>query len=93
MDNLVWVQELIQAPDLKALGTVLDARLRAYVERSLPTDEWTLAERCAFEHEVRRFLARAQERGYSYPMHFPKMPTLRVEFVNQNKAAETSIAA
>ena len=51
-----------------------------------------MAERCAFEHEVRRFLTRAQERGYAYPVRFPQMPTLWVDFVNQNKAAETSIA-
>jgi hypothetical protein len=92
VDNLVWVQELIEAPDLEALGTVLDARLRAYVDRGSPADERILAERCAFEHEVRRFLTRAHERGYAYPMRFPKMPSLWVDFVNQNKAAETSIA-
>ncbi|WP_256375934.1 hypothetical protein [Bradyrhizobium sp. WSM1743] len=38
MDNLGWVRELIAAPDLEALGTVLDARLRAYVERDVPAD-------------------------------------------------------
>lgn len=31
IDNLVWVQELIEAPDLEALGAVPDARLHAYV--------------------------------------------------------------
>ncbi len=92
MDNLVWVQELIEAPDLEALGTVLDARLRAYVERGSPTDERLLAERCAFEHEVRRYRARAQERGYAYQQRFPKMPGTWVDFVNQNKAAENGIA-
>lgn len=45
-----------------------------------------------FEHEVRRFLTRAQERGYAYPKRFPDMPSLWVNFVNQNKAAESSIA-
>ncbi|WP_245344142.1 hypothetical protein [Bradyrhizobium japonicum] len=92
MDNLGWVQELIEAPDLEAMGTVLDVRLQAYVGRGLPADERLLAERCAFEHEVRRFLTRAQERGYGYPMRFPQMPTLWVDFINQNKAAETNIA-
>ena len=92
MDNLVWVQELIEAPDLEALGTVLDARLHAYVERGVPADERLLAERCAFEHEVRRYLSRAQERGYAYPQRFPRMPSTWVDFINQNKAAESEIA-
>jgi hypothetical protein len=65
VDNLVWVQELIEALDLEALGTVLDAQLRAYVDRGSPADERLLAERCAFEHEVRRYRARAQEPGYA----------------------------
>ncbi|RQH06898.1 hypothetical protein EHH60_30150 [Bradyrhizobium sp. RP6] len=92
MDNLVWVQELIEAPDLEVLGTVLDARLRAYVDRGSPEDERLLAERCAFEHEVRRYRTRAQERGYAYQKRFPRMPGLWVDFVNQNKAAEAGIA-
>jgi len=92
MDNLIWVQELIEAPDLEALGTVLDARLHAYVGRGAPGDERLLAERCAFEHEVRRYLSRAQERGYAYPQRFPRMPSTWVDFVNQNKAAESEIA-
>ena len=54
--------------------------------------ERLLAERCVFEHEVRRFLARAQERGYTYPQRFPGMPGSWVDFVNQNKAAENEIA-
>jgi integrase len=92
VDNLGWVQELIAAPDLEALGTVLDARLRSYVDRGSPGDERLLAERSAFEHEVRRYLTRAQERGYAYPMRFPEMPSLWVDFVNQNKHAEGRIA-
>lgn len=92
MDNLGWLKELIEAPDLETLGVVLEARLRIYVGRGSPADERSLAERCAFEHEVRRFLTRAQERGYAYPMRFPDMPRLWVEFVDQNKAAEASVA-
>jgi integrase len=92
VDNLGWVQELVEAPDLETLGTVLDARLRTYVGRGSPADERVLAERCAFEHEVRRYLTRAQERGYACQMRFPEMPSLWVNFVNQNKAAESSIA-
>lgn len=92
VDNLGWVQELIAAPDLEALGSVLDARLHAYVDRGTPANERLLAERCAFEHEVRRFLARAQERGYAYQQRFPGMPSSWVDFVNQNKTAEGEIA-
>ena len=92
MDNLGWVQELIAAPDLEALGTILDARLHAYVEHGVPANERLLAERCAFEHEVRRYLGRAQDRGYAYPQRFPRMPSTWVDFVNQNKAAESEIA-
>ncbi|MBW7963559.1 site-specific integrase [Bradyrhizobium sp. BR 10261] len=92
MDNLGWVQELIAAPDLEALGTILDARLHVYVDRGVPADERLLAERCAFEHEVRRYLARAQERGYAYQQRFPRMPSTWVDFVNQNKAAESEVA-
>jgi hypothetical protein len=75
VDNLGWVQELIEAPDLETLGVVLDARLRAYVDRGPPAGERPLAERCAFEHEVRRYLSRAQERGYAYQMRFPAVPS------------------
>jgi integrase len=92
VDNLGWVQELIEAPDLEALGTVFNARLSTYVGRGAPADERSLAERCAFEHEVRRYLTRAYERGYAYQMRFPQMPSAWVDFVNQNKAAESSIA-
>lgn len=91
VDNLGWVMELIEAPDLESLGIVLEARLGTHVERGTPTDERRLAERCAFEHEVRRYLTRVQERGYAYQMRFPKMPSLWVDFVDQNKLAENNI--
>ncbi|MGL9622326.1 hypothetical protein QRQ56_30515 [Bradyrhizobium sp. U531] len=92
VDNLEWVRELIGAPDLETLGTIVDARLRVYVDRGPPENERLLAERCAFEHEVRRFLTRAQERGYAYPQRFPQMPSTWVDFVDQNKAAEGATA-
>ena len=92
VDNLEWVQELIEAPDLESLGVVIEARLTAYVGRAIPTDGRLLAERCAFEHEVRRYVTRAQERGYAYQVRFPNVPSLWVEYVNQNKAAESHIA-
>ena len=53
VDNLG--QELIEPPDLEAMGTLLDVRLRAYAGRGSPADERLLAERCAFKHEVSRF--------------------------------------
>jgi len=92
VDNLGWVMELIEAPDLESLGIVLEARLGTHVERGAPTDERRLAERCAFEHEVRRYLSRAQERGYAYQARFPRMPSLWVDFVDQNKLAESNIS-
>ncbi|WBL77245.1 tyrosine-type recombinase/integrase [Bradyrhizobium xenonodulans] len=91
VDNLGWVLELIEAPDLEAIGTVFDVRLRAYVDRGSPADERLLAERCAFENEVRRYFTRAQERGYAYQKRFPEIPGRWVDFVDQNKAAESSI--
>lgn len=92
VDNLGWVQELIEAPDLESFGAMLDSRLHAYVKRGTPADERLLAERCAFEHELRRYLTRARERGYPYQMQFPKMSNHWIDFVNQNKAAESNIA-
>lgn len=86
------MQELIEAPDLEALGHALDARLRTYIDRGSPADERLLAEHCAIEHEVMRYRARAQERGYACQKRFPRMPGLWVDFVNQNKAAEAAIA-
>ncbi|CUT13658.1 MULTISPECIES: site-specific integrase [Bradyrhizobium] len=91
VDNLGWVLELIEAPDLEVMGSVLDARLRAYVGRGSPADERLLAERCAFENEVRRYFTRAQERGYAYQGRFPEVPSLWVDFVDQNKAAESAM--
>jgi hypothetical protein len=92
VDNLGWVLELIEAPDLESFGIVVEARLLAHVERGSPADERSLAERCcAFEHEVRHYLTRARERGYAYQVRFPRMPSLWVDFVNQNKLAEGNI--
>ena len=91
VDNLGWVLELIEAPDLEAMGTVLDARLRSYVGRGSPLDERQLAERCAFENELRRYFTRAQERGYAYQKRFPEFPSLWIDFVDQNKAAESAM--
>jgi hypothetical protein len=74
--TILWVQELIKAPDLESLGIVFDARLRTYVSRGSPTDERVLAERCAFEHEVRRYLTRVQERAMPTRCAFPRCPAI-----------------
>jgi hypothetical protein len=55
--------------------------------RSAPTDERLFAERCDFEHEVRRYLTRVQEHGYAHQKRFHDMRSLWIDFVNQNKAA------
>jgi hypothetical protein len=52
-----------------------------------------LAERCAFEHEVRRYRARAQEHGYTLPAALPLDAEPLFDFVNQNKAAKAASRA
>jgi len=46
----------------------------------------------AFEHQVRNYIARAQERGYLVSCQFPGFASHWVDFVDQNKAAEAEIA-
>ncbi len=53
MDNLGWAREVVDAPDLEALGTVLHARLTAYAGQGAPTTERVLAVRVAYENQVR----------------------------------------
>jgi len=91
VDNLEWVVELVQAPDLEALGDILHHRLGAYVVDGAPGNERRLAERLAFEHQVRNYIARAQERGYPFARHFPGFASRWVDFVDQNKFAEAEI--
>jgi hypothetical protein len=76
MDNLVGVRKLIEAPDLEALGSMLDAGLRDYVDGGSPADGRLLAERCAFEHEVS---------GDAYQMRFPKAPSTRVTSLTRTR--------
>jgi integrase len=91
VDNLEWVVEVVQAPDLEALGDILHHRLGAYVVDGAPGNERRLAERLAFEHQVRNYIARAQERGYLFARHFPGFASRWVDFVDQNKFAEAEI--
>jgi len=65
MDNLAWARELIDAPDLEALGAVIHGRLQGYTAAGAPDNERALAERVGFEHQARHYMARANERGYS----------------------------
>ncbi|WP_334402332.1 site-specific integrase [Bradyrhizobium sp. AZCC 2289] len=92
MDNLEWVVEVVQAADLEQLGGILHHRLGLYVVDGVPGNERRLAERLAFEHQVRTYIARAQERGYLFARHFPGFASGWVDFVDQNKVAETEIA-
>ena len=63
MDSLVWAHDLVVAPDLETVGSILHARLKSYVGRPPSASERALAERCAFEHQVRHYMGRANERG------------------------------
>lgn len=92
VDNLGWVVEVVQAADLEALGDILHHRLGVYVVDGAPGNERRLAERLAFEHQVRNYIARAQERGYPFARHFPDFASRWVDFVDQNKFAEAEIA-
>ena len=66
VDNLAWAQEIVAAPDLEAIGSVIDRRLQNYVAAGAPLNERGLAERLAFEHQARHLLSRANERGYAF---------------------------
>jgi integrase len=92
VDNLEWVVEVVEAPDLEALGGILQYRLGVYVGDGVPGNERRLAERLAFEHQVRTYIARAHERGYLFARHFPGFSNCWVDFVDQNKFAEAEIA-
>ena len=92
MDNLAWANELVVAPDLEAIGAVIDRRLQTYTAAGSPQNERTLAERVAFEHQARHYMSRANERGYAYATQFAGFASRWVDFVDQNKAAETEIA-
>ena len=72
MDNLGWVQEMVAAPDLETVGNVIHQRLTTYTAIGAPQNERALAERLAFEHQVRHFMARANERSISRPKAAPE---------------------
>lgn len=92
VDCLAWVQEVVQAPDLEALGRIVHHRLGNYVADGPPGHERRLAERLAYEHQVRHYIARANERNYPFAQQFPGFASNWVEFVNHNKAAEAEMA-
>jgi hypothetical protein len=70
MDGLAWAHDLVAAPDLETVGGVLHGRLNSYVGRPPAASERALAERCAFEHQVRHYMGRANERGFSFSRRF-----------------------
>jgi integrase len=91
MDGLAWAHELVAAPDLETVGSVLHGRLKSYVGHPPAASERTLAERCAFEHQVRHYMSRANERGFSFSRMFPGFASIWVDFVDQNKSLERTI--
>jgi len=91
MDGLGWAQELVAAPDLETIGGVLHSRLETYVGRPPAASERILADRCAFEHQVRHYIGRANERGFSFPRVFPGFASNWVDFVDQNKSLEQTL--
>jgi integrase len=91
MDGLGWAQELVAAPDLETIGGVLRGRLKTYVGRPPAASERVLADRCAFEHQVRHYMGRANERGFSFSRVFPGFASNWVDFVDQNKSLEQTV--
>jgi hypothetical protein len=91
MDGLAWAHELVAAPDLETVGGVLHGRLKSYVGRPPAASERVLAERCAFEHQVRHYMGRSNERGFSFSKTFPGFASIWVDFVDQNKLLEQTI--
>src|ERR1700722_7427121 len=91
MDSLGWAQELVAAPDLETIGRVLHGRLKSYGGRPRAASDRVLAERCAFEHQVRHYMGRANERGFPFSRAFPGFASVWVDFVDQNKALEKTI--
>ena len=75
MDNLGWANELVAAPDLEAIGAVIGRRLQSYTAAGSPQTERSLAERVAFEHQARHYMARANERGYAFAQRFERFAT------------------
>jgi integrase len=91
VDGLGWAHELVEAPDLETVGSVLHDRLTTYIGRPPGASERMLAERCAFEHQVRHYMGRANGRGFSFSRMFPGFASTWVDFVDQNKALEQTV--
>ena len=83
VDGLAWAHHLVEAPDLETVGSVLHDRLTTYVGRSPAASERILAERSAFEHQVRHYMGRANERGFSFSRMFPGFASIWVEGRNK----------
>jgi integrase len=82
----------VVAPDLEAAGAIINQRLKNYTDDGTARDERRLAERQAFEHQVRRYMARAHERGFTFTQKLEDFARRWFDFVNQNKAAEAELA-
>lgn len=93
VDNLGWATEVIAAPDLDTLGAVIHGRLKGYTSAGSPASERDLVERTAFEHHVRTYMARANERGYAFARRFDFFASDWVDFVNENKSAERRLTS
>ena len=91
MDNLGWANELVAAPDLETIGSVIHQRLQSYTAVGAPQSERALAERLAFEHQVRHYMARANDRGFAFARQFEFFASRWVDFVIQNRAAEENL--
>jgi hypothetical protein len=91
VDGLGWAHHLVAATDLETVGSVLHDRLTTYVGRSPAPSERMLAERSAFEHQVRHYMGHANERGFSFSRMFPGFASIWVDFVDQNKMLELTI--
>ena len=91
--NLGWATEVIAAPDLDTLGAVIHGRLKGYTSAGSPASERDLVERTAFEHQVRTYMARANERGYAFARRFDFFASDWVDFVNENNSAERRLTS
>lgn len=89
---LQWVDRVVEAADLRALGEVFDRELRRNVDAGSPVDQRTLADRLALEHQIRNFMARSNDRDFLFPHAFPEFSSRWVDFVDQNKAAELDLS-
>jgi hypothetical protein len=91
MDGLSWAQDLVAAPDLETVGSVLHDRLKSYVGRPPVPSERILAERCAFEIRCDITWAAPTSVAFRSRGRSPDLPAFWVDFVDQNKSLEQAI--